>query len=252
MRRRVRAVASFHWAALNFRAKPVSRAATKTPVPAADSQLMLNTAPSGLAFTATTGGMRCTRLCNAGICQAGSERVPPNFEPSSIALIFTLAKRVLRWAFQVGMPQMAQQRIRMVHGSQAYTVWPMVYGYFHSLTGWVASAAGESPLAAASALRSDLRRKRVFGCQTKRRKRAVQITENTPDTTSVIRWKAAVWEARNCMMANDAPEQRVAGHTSQASLNLPPCMSTKVVTSQKGIRMETKGSWRPAMAERVS
>src|ERR1039457_3439821 len=122
MRRSVRTVASPHWAALIFRTKPVRIAARKTPVPAADSQLMAKTAPSGLAFAATTGGMRCTRLCNAGICQAGSERVPPNFEPSSIALIFTLAKSVLRWTFQVGMPQMAQQAIKMVHGIQAYTV----------------------------------------------------------------------------------------------------------------------------------
>src|ERR1039458_9575445 len=85
----------------------------------------------------------------------------------------------------------------------------MVYGYFHSLAGCVTSPAAGPLAVAASALRSDLRRKRVLGCQTKRRKSAVQITENTPDTTSVIRWKAAVWEARNCMMANDAPEQRV-------------------------------------------
>src|ERR1019366_6242105 len=128
----------------------------------------------------------------------------------------------------------------------------MVYEYFHSLTGCVTSVAVGPPAAAASALRSDLRRKRVFGCQTKRRKRAVQITANTPDTNPVIRWKACVWEAKNCMMAKDAPETRVAGHTSQAALNLPPCISTTVVTSQKGMRMETKGSCRPAMAERVS
>src|ERR1022692_3744990 len=98
----------------------------------------------------------------------------------------------------------------------------MVYGYFHSLAGCVTSPAVAPPVAAASALRSDRRRKRVFGCQTKRRKRAVQITENTPDTTSVIWWNACVWEAKNCMMAKDAPETRVAGHTSHASLNLPP------------------------------
>src|SRR5450759_335756 len=91
----------------------------------------------------------------------------------------------------------------------------MVYGYFHSLTGWVTSPAATPPAASASALRSDLRRKRVFGCQTKRRKRAVQITENTPETTSVIRWKACVWEAKNCMMANDAPEQLSLIHISE-------------------------------------
>src|ERR1035438_10052112 len=102
--------------------KPVRIAARKTPVPAADNQLTAKTAPSGLAFGSTTGGMRCTRLCNAGICQVGSERVPANFEPSSVVLIFTLARRVLRWAFQVGIPQTAQQTIKMVHGNQAYTV----------------------------------------------------------------------------------------------------------------------------------
>ncbi len=43
------------------------------------------------------------------------------------------------------------------------------------------------------------------------------MTEKTPATTSVIRWKAAVCDAANCMRANDTPEQSVAGHTSQAS-----------------------------------
>ena len=37
------------------------------------------------------------------------------------------------------------------------------------------------------ALRSDFSRNRVFGCQTNRKKSAVQTTEKTPATTSVTR-----------------------------------------------------------------
>src|ERR1051325_4983408 len=127
MRFSVREVASRHCAALSFRTMPVSIAATKTPVPAAESQLMANTAASGLAVTGATGGMRCTRLCSAGICQVGNDRVPPRAEPSSVVLIFTPLNRVFKYAFHLGIPQMAQHAIRIVHGIHAYTVWRTEY-----------------------------------------------------------------------------------------------------------------------------
>src|SRR3989441_10078824 len=95
--------------------------------------------------------------------------------------------------------------------------------------------------ACARASRSDFSRKRVFGCQTKRRNSAVQITENTPETTSVIRWNSLVPDAMNCTTANDAPAHSAAGHTSNTSFHVPPSILTKVATSQNGTKIETKG-----------
>src|SRR5512142_408336 len=95
-------------------------------------------------------------------------------------------------------------------------------------------------------LRSDFNRKRLFGCQT-RRKSATQITEKTPAATSVIRKNSCELEMKNWATAKEMPQTVVAGHTSQASLHLPPSIRTKVLTNQKGTTTETKGSWRPAM-----
>src|SRR5512138_3416631 len=117
-----------------------------------------------------------------------------------------------------------------------------LYLYFQPSGSWAVAAL----LLAAAASRSDLRRKRIFGCQTKRRKRAVQITENTPATTSVMRWVGAQPEARNCMMAKERPETTAPGQTSKASAQVPPSIFTKVTTSQKGTRTDTQGSWWPA------
>ncbi len=47
-------------------------AATNTPVPAADSQLIVNFAASGFASGLTTGGVRWTLLWRSGISQAGT------------------------------------------------------------------------------------------------------------------------------------------------------------------------------------
>ena len=82
--------------ALNFNTIPVRIAATKTPVPAADSQLMENTAASALALGGATGGMRCTSPCREGICQVGSDKVPPRAEPSRVAWILTALKMPFR------------------------------------------------------------------------------------------------------------------------------------------------------------
>src|SRR5713101_1214565 len=125
MRRAVRTTASFHWAALNPRTRPETSAATNTPVPAAESQLMVKRAASGLALAGATGGMRWTMLCSAGMSQTGSESVPANLEPSSVVLKVTPEKRlfiaVLNFGKGVGplLPQSTQQKMRIAHGSQA-------------------------------------------------------------------------------------------------------------------------------------
>src|ERR1039457_2829268 len=178
--------------------------------------------------------------------QPGSDSVPVKGEPRSVVLIFTSEKRLFKVVFHFGMPQIPQQRIRSVQGSQAYAVWPTVYLYFQTSAG----AAPAAPFAFASS-RSDFSRKRVFGCQTKRRKRAVQTTEKTPDTTSVMRWVGASPEANHCITANDPPEQSAAGHTSQTSFHVPPSIFTNVAMSQKGTRTDTNGSWWPAISESV-
>src|SRR6266568_3749882 len=93
------------------------------------------------------------------------------------------------------------------------------------------------------ASRSDLRRKRVLGCHTNRRNSAVQTTEVTPATTSVMRWVGGQPENSHCAIANETPETAAAGQTSQTSPQVPPSIFTNVATSQKGTRMETNGSW---------
>ncbi len=68
------------------------------------------------------------------------------------------------------------------------------------------------------------------------------MTENTPATTSVTRWNELVPEAKYCINANVPPETSAPGHTSNASLHVPPSIFTNVTTSQKGTRSETHGS----------
>src|ERR1051325_4311812 len=117
----------FHCAAESLSTSPELSPATHTPVPAAESQLMVKRAASGLAFTGATGGMRCTRLCSDGMSHTGSESVPANGEPRSVLLNFTPEKRPLRNALKSGMPQSAQQRIRTIQGVQARSVSPAPY-----------------------------------------------------------------------------------------------------------------------------
>src|ERR1700675_902401 len=124
-----------------------------------------------------------------------------------------------------------------------------VYGYFHSVLSVVTAALFP---AFASASRSALSRKRVFGCQTKRRNNAVQMTEKTPETTSVIRWNSCVPDAKYCTNANVPPATSAAGHTSNTSFQVPPSIFTKVATSQNGTRIDTNGSCRPAIADNVT
>jgi len=59
-------------------------------------------------------------------------------------------------------------------------------------------------------------------------------------------------DEKYCITANEAPAQSAAGHTSKTSFQVPPSIFTKVATSQKGTRMETNGSCRPAIAEIVT
>ena len=122
-----------------------------------------------------------------------------------------------------------------------------MYLYFQSAAGAVPAAAS-----AFAASRSDFSRKRVFGCQTNLRKSAVQITEKTPETTSVIRCVGAQPEANHCIVAKDTPETRTPGQTSKASFQVPPSIFTNVATSQNGTRTDTNGSWCPAIRDSVS
>src|SRR6266576_193673 len=111
--------ASFHCAPVNRSTKPDRIAATKTPVPAADNQLMGNRATSGFALIGATGGIRCTRLCRAGMSHTGSERVPAKGDPSNVDAKVTPEKRLFRYFLNSGMPQSAQHRIRITHGIHA-------------------------------------------------------------------------------------------------------------------------------------
>src|SRR5256885_10393713 len=113
--------ASFHCVPFNLSTSPESSAATKTPVPAADNQLMANRAASGLAFTGATGGMRWTRLLSDGISQTGSESVPPKGDPSRVVLNLISEKSPFRYVLKAGMPQMAQHATRITHGIHAWT-----------------------------------------------------------------------------------------------------------------------------------
>src|SRR5246127_4535398 len=115
----VRMKASFHCVAFSLRTSPERSAATKTPVPAADSQLIAKRATSGLALTGATGGIRWTRLCSDGMSQTGSDSVPPNVEPSSVVVNLIPENRLLRYALTSGTPHNAQQAIRITHGIHA-------------------------------------------------------------------------------------------------------------------------------------
>src|ERR1700694_3516073 len=122
MRCKVRMKESFHCTAFSLRTNPDSIAATNTPVPAADSQLITNFAASGLALIGATGGIRCTRLFNERMFHNGSESVPANGEPRSVVAKVTPEKRLFRYFLNSGKPQRAQHRINMTHGNHAYTV----------------------------------------------------------------------------------------------------------------------------------
>src|SRR5664279_4495338 len=54
------------------------------------------------------------------------------------------------------------------------------------------------------------------------------------------------------MPTNVAPAHSAAGHTSNASFQVPPSIFTNVATSQNGTRIDIHGSWRPAMADSVT
>src|SRR5512133_612914 len=140
--------------------------------------------------------------------------------------------------------------MRITQGSHAYAVSPKLYGYFQSPPS--AAAAPTLRVVPSAAVRSDLRRKRVLGCQTYRRNRAVQMTEKTPETTSVMRCVGGHPEANHCMSAKERPAHSAAGQTSNASFQDPPSILTKVTTSQKGTSTETNGSGRRAIAAAAS
>src|SRR5579859_3709718 len=122
MRFAVRENASLHCAAFMRRNKPERSAAKNTPVPAADNQLIVNTAASGFAPGFATGGMRCTFLSRSGIVHFGSERVQEKSEPRRVVLNLTLESELSSAFLYAGDPHNAQQRIRIVHGIHASIV----------------------------------------------------------------------------------------------------------------------------------
>ena len=83
MRLAVRATACFHCAPDSRSTRPVRIAASTTPVPAADSQLIVNFAASGLAPPGR-GRHALHQVVQCGISQTGSDNGPPNFEPKSV------------------------------------------------------------------------------------------------------------------------------------------------------------------------
>src|SRR5262249_54962835 len=111
---------------------------------------------------ATTGGVRWTMLWSAGISHLGRNGVLGNTLFSSQTFV---------------RPHTTQHAIRIAQGNHAWMVSATPYLYFHSAASTVAPPPS----------RSDRSRNRSLGCHTKRRNSAVQITENTPDTTSVVR-----------------------------------------------------------------
>src|SRR5437870_8978773 len=187
MRRAVRTNASLHCAAVRRSASPERIAATNTPVPAVDNQFKVNLAASGFASALATGGIRCTRLCSEGMSHTGAENA-------------------FRVFLNAGMPHKAQQRMRMAHGVHANIVFL------------------KSPcsLCLCGESLSDFKRNRVFGCQTNRKKSAVQMTEKTPATTSVTRCNDDIPDATYCIAANVAPQMSAPGHTSNACFQVPP------------------------------
>ena len=118
----IRMQASEQGVGCSVRAREEDTEPPEIRVPAAESQLMVNRAASGLALIGATGGMRCTRLCKAGMSQTGSESVPVNGEPSSVEANLMPDKRLLRYFLNSGMPHRAQQRMRITQGSQACIV----------------------------------------------------------------------------------------------------------------------------------
>src|SRR5215469_15973509 len=92
-----------YWRSMAIGPKPMTNpemmAATRIPVPLAESQFKLNTAPSGVGF-ATTGGTRNIKLCRPATGILKMER---------------LSKNVLT----AGSPQRNTITVRMAHGVQA-------------------------------------------------------------------------------------------------------------------------------------
>src|SRR6185436_2884240 len=188
--------------------------------------------------------MRWTRLWSAGMSHTGRDRVPPRWEPNNVESNFVPANRPSSHFLFSGSPQNTQHAMRMAHGVQANTVSLTEYLYFQTL--------GGAAVSELSSVRSDLSRKRCLGCQTNRRNSAVQITENTPDTTSVVRYKVLWLDENHCMIAKLPPDTIAAGQTSRACFQVPPSIFTNSTTSQNGTSSETQGSWWPAIAARVA
>src|SRR5260370_141382 len=162
--------------------KPEMTAAIRMPLPVADSQLKLNTAPSG-ALLATTGGTLRIRLCRP--------------------LTGILKTEILsRMALTLGNPQRKTSTLRMTQGTQALATSPALCPCW--------------PRALRSA--SCPSNPQIFlGCQS-RSKTITAAMEQTAETTSTSHgpWKL---DTRNCGIAKNTPATSTAGQISSIPLN---------------------------------
>src|SRR5436190_8918878 len=114
---------------------PETKAATKIPVPVAESQLSVKIASSGfVGFAAvgggTTGGVRTTTLCNCTTGNFGAVTwaltmrfvaLSGKFTFNSAIAFFTEAAP-LKLFFTCGTPQMKTNKLRRIHGTHARVI----------------------------------------------------------------------------------------------------------------------------------
>src|SRR5205807_5203183 len=128
-----------------------------------------------------------------------------------------------------GNPHTSTNTERMGKGSQALTIWPAVCRGL--------------PDDAGVAARSCSNRQIRFGCQN-RRKITVTTREMTPPAMST-RFESTWLDQRYCVTLKERPTTRMAGSTSNVSLQL-----TIARTSQKGTMTPVMGRMRPIIALR--
>src|SRR6266536_2167383 len=201
--------------------------ASRMPLPVADSQLTLKTAPSAVGFT-TTGGTRSTSLSRPATAIFGKEI------PSRKALVG-------------GKPQTKTTTLRIIHGSQARKTLPRrhrgteeEFRELDSITRsapWLFSSSSALSLclcaSVASSDSSPGKRQMRFGCQTLM-KSATAAIETAAATTSTNHgpWK---FDIKNCGTAKKTPAIKIAGQISSM-----PRKPAKAQINQKGTISEKK------------
>src|SRR6266542_5003286 len=193
---------------------PATFAASRIPVPVAESQLNVNTAVSGLvgfsgvAF-GTTGGARVTTMCNPAIWKFGAEILSSD-------------------DFTFGKPQKNKIRVSRIHG-------------VHARRSAAFSQAGSDPsrfrVSSASGTAGEMPAQLSFGLQN-----FSSTTSATMDETDAIMSTSIGpmrFETRNCGTANATPA------TSAASqILIMPRKPAIAHTTQNGTMSEKNGSCR--------